>query len=539
MTTAKRSLRMLAMLAVLYAAAAFISVFAPDVFLLRHSSTLFLLALSLALTQYFADRIIDRETRGYLVAISRLITLWIVLRGAKYIAFEETGAVARHIWYLYYVPALLIPLLSLFAALSVGRRDWNRRPGLVRFAVCLTAALVLLILTNDLHQLAFRFQPGFADWDAHYARASVYVAAYIWIALLLLGTFCVLFMRCRVSASRRLIWIPALPLLFGAAYLALYALGLWPRVNGLLFGQFPETVCFMAAGIWLSLSYIGLIPSNAAYGKIFAISDLAAQIADRDYRVIYRSANAASLTAEQLASEAGASLDRNTRLHRKNVSGGFVYWQDDVAELNRVNAELWELGERLAEEAELVRLENKLKEERAQIEVKTRAYDGIAAAVLPQSREIAALCAEAERAPERFAANMKKVCLLAAYIKRYANLSLLTADRAALDTGELRLAVAESLRYVEELGVPVSESFSDAVPADGAELLSAYALFETLLEQALPTLRGVQASFAPGALRLVFEGAALALPEGCGASLTVEEDASFVRLAVGKAGEAP
>lgn len=534
MTTAKKSLLMLAQLAVLYALAAFVSIFTPDVFLLRKPVTFLLMAYALALLMYFADHIIDRTTRRYLVGMSALIVFWVVLRGAKYIAFEETEVIARHIWYLYYVPALCIPLVSLLAALSVGERGRERTSRLVWAAVSVTAALVLLVLTNDFHQLAFRFRPGFADWDSSYSRGPVSVAVYVWIAVLLTGVFWVLFTRCRLSASRRLIWLPLIPALFGIVYLVLYAFDLWPRVNGELFGEFPEAACFTAAGVWLSLTHIGLIPSNAGYDRLFEISDLSAQIADRSYRVIYRNENAAQLTPEQMASTMTISLGRDTRVHRRPVCGGFVYWQDDISALNRLNEELREVGENLSEEAELVRLENELKEERAQIEAQTRVYDTIAARVLPQSQKIAALCAQAEREPTAFADCMKTVCLLAAFIKRYANLSLLAADRAEIDTGELQLAVAETLRHVRDRGIPAEVTLEDALCLPAEAVLAAYTLFERLLEQALPSLRGIQAAVRGREMKLVMEGVALALPENSAASVAVEDGTSYVTAPLGR-----
>ncbi len=230
-------------------AAACINVFAPDVFLLRKFSTLFLMGCSLALLLYFAERIIDPDARRFLTAIAALIVLWVTLRGAKYIAFEETEVIARHVWYCYYVPALLIPLFSLFAALTVGERKWYRRRWTVRFSAVFTVLLILLILLNDLHGLAFRFSPGFENWDSAYTPGPVFAAAYLWILFLTVGVFCVLFRRCRLSASRKLVWIPLLPALFGILYLLLYSADLWPSFRGQQFGEFPESVCFSMAGV--------------------------------------------------------------------------------------------------------------------------------------------------------------------------------------------------------------------------------------------------------------------------------------------------
>jgi hypothetical protein len=529
---------MLLRLALLFAFAAATAVFDPDLFLLRDLSTIVLMAFSLALMLYFGEHILEKSTRRYLVGIAALITLWIVLRGAKYIAFEETERIARHIWYLYYVPALLIPLLSLFAALSVGAQREAAPRGTMWIATGVTLVMTALVLTNDLHQLVFRFQPGFRNWDSDYLHTPLFYAVYGWIALEFIGVIVILFSRCRVSASRKLVWVPLLPALFGITYLTLYAAGAWPRVNGQLFGEFPEAVCFSMAGIWLGLLYIGLIPSNIGYGRLFACSALAAQIADRDYRVIYRNPNAAPLSLQQRRSDTLVTLDRNTRIHRKEIPGGYVYWQDDVTALNRINEALWEVGERLGEEAALTRLENELKVERAQIEAKSRTYDEIAKNVLPQSRQISELCALAGNAPERYAAHMKTVCLLAVYIKRYANLSLLAAERAETEANELYLAVQESLRAVDEMGIPTSSACDAAYAVPAKSALEAYALFESCLERALPTLRGVQVSIRTDALHCVFEGAAPELPARCAAALTLEDGNAYLRVPLREAGDA-
>ena len=73
---------------------------------------------------------------------------------------------------------------------------------------------------------------------------------------------------------------------------------------------------------------------------------------------------------------------------------------------------------------------------------------------------------------------------------------------------------------------------------DAQSLLKGYALFEQLLEQALPALRGVQVSLRRDALKCAFEGTALTLSDGSSASMTEEDGCSFVRIPLKKAGEA-
>ena len=534
---------MLLQLAVLYIIVSIINILTPDnaVFLIRNGLTIVLMGLSLSLTQYFSDSIIDRHTRRYLVGVAWLITLWIVFRGAKYIAFAETDVIARHLWYMYYIPALFIPLFSLFAAQSVGANDEFRLRWKHAIVIGVTFILAILVLTNDLHQLVFRFQPGFEDWDAHYNRAPMHYLVYTWIVLLYIGAIYILFKKCRVSINRRLVWVPILPLLFGICYTALYAVDAWPSINGELFGEFPEAICFTVAGISLSLIYIGLIPSNEGYSSLFEQSKLAAQIADQHLNVIYKSMNAAPLTQEQLATPSSILLDRDTRLHRNAITGGFVYWQDDISALNRINEELQENGELLAEEAELLRLQNELKEERAKIDAKMKIYDDIAQQTASQQSQIRAIVDKIEQNTttmgEEYNSNIKIICLLAVYIKRYANLALLSADKTAINSQELALAIRESLRSLHDIGVKTEESLCDDFLITTSCALSTYIRFEQLLEAALPSLRGIQVLFANGALKLMIEGAEIQLPDDAGMSITTEDHISYIKILLVKAGD--
>ncbi|MBR6259068.1 MAG: hypothetical protein IKR21_02530, partial [Oscillospiraceae bacterium] len=213
------------------------------------------------------------------------------------------------------------------------------------------------------------------------------------------------------------------------------------------------------------------------------------------------------------------------------------YWQDDITELNRVNAELSEVGERLSEEVELLRMENELEEERARIEARTRVYDRIADEVKPQLERIAELSARAEGDPDAYEKNMGLVCLLGAFIKRYSNLALLTADSREVPSEELRLAVAESLRQLEALGIPAAVTLSKPRQIPAGRVTEVYSLFESLLEQSLPTLKGVTAAIDERELKLTLEGAEAVLPEKENAAAIFEDGASYIRIPLAGEGE--
>ena len=72
-------------------------------------------------------RIIQPQVRRYLTSISGLMVFWVTARTVRYIIAEDPW-VLRHLWYLYYLPMLFIPLLAVFVALSLGKPESFRLP---------------------------------------------------------------------------------------------------------------------------------------------------------------------------------------------------------------------------------------------------------------------------------------------------------------------------------------------------------------------------------------------------------------------------
>ena len=119
-------------------------------------------------------RITQLQVRRFLTAIAALMIFWLAMRTLKYQFVTDPNA-ARYLWYLYYVGMLLIPLLSLLVAMSLGKPENYRLPRWATLLFVPTAALLLLVLTNDLHQLVFRFPEGAAVFtDKEYDYAVLY-----------------------------------------------------------------------------------------------------------------------------------------------------------------------------------------------------------------------------------------------------------------------------------------------------------------------------------------------------------------------------
>ncbi len=463
----------------------------------------------LLLTTMFAgrlsDRVVDGRVRRLLVASAWMMIVFFLLRGMKYYVFREAQGISRFLWYSYYVPILVLAALSVLAAVAL---DEDRREKILFTAVALgavTGVLILLILTNDLHQLAFRFMPGFINWDAEYAYGPVYFVTLFWVLLLFLGAVLLLLLKCRLSAARSAIGLPMVPIFLGSTYMVLYALGIPPRWEGGNLIEFPETACFMVACFWECCISIGFIPSNKGYEELFLRSKLAAKIVNADGRTAYASRLAEGAENAGQAGD-GGRLNESILRHRREIRGGYVTWQSDVSEVQQLNAKLLEIEEQLSEETELIRLQNKMQEQRAKVDEKNRIYDRIAEGVHAQSQRIAALTREAEENPELYDHHVRRICFYGTYVKRFANLTLLSETTKSISLGELELAMSESLRALCTCGIPVSIQGNLEGEAAGEELLKAYEQFQTMTEQAGDAIKGVTIRFRGRMCKAILEG---------------------------------
>ena len=443
-------------------------------------TNLIYIGLAMAWGFSISRRILQRNDRRWLLLGCAMAVLWLFLRAVKYRFFTD-HTITRHLWYLYYVPQILAPLFSLFAALQLGRREdtaFSRR-----WYLMFIPAILLIggILTNDLHQMAFRSVPGAATLETDYTHGWVYYLAMTWIVGLLLATGMIVYRKCHVSESRRYAWVPLCVFLGGFALCAL------SFANIYTFHKMPECFCLTFAAFWESCLQVGLLPTNGHYRYFFSESTVAAQIVDGHGCPVYSAKNAPDLTAGQLdaAAREAILLNADTRLQSAPVQGGRVYWVEDISKINRIRAQLAEINARLSEENELIQAENELKRQRAQIEEKNRLMDEMIALVQPQLLQINRLLKE-ETAQN--VQNLKQVCLLGAYVKRRVNLALICDKKAVVPVDELAHCIRESLIYLTQYGAVCAMHQEGEGCVSSRNVQAAYDFFEDCLEAALPSL---------------------------------------------------
>ncbi len=429
---------------------------------------------------YVERSILSVKIRRLMLSVVFFMVMYILIGSAKNRIFLDGNYAGRFLWYLYYVPQIFATFLAFIIAFRVGKREEYRLPKIFYFLFGFAVVLVMLYLTNDIHQLAFRFNLDFVAWDQDYDWDILFYISTAWIYFFLIAGVILLSVKCRAINKKKAL-IPVFWLIIGSLYIfSDYIFDLWTVAPFNL----PETHCFIVVAMLESSIRIGILPSNSAYGEIVSKSSAAFQIADYRNNVIYRSDNAVRLQPEQMneAKEKGIFIDKNTLLLSNSITGGYVFWTEDLTSVNEMNEKLSQINQNLSEEGDLLRAENEIREQRAKIAEQTRLYDSVSETVRPQLEDISKLIVT----DGDFDRNMAHICILNCYVKRRSNLALLKDKKPVLDSEELYLSLKESSEYLKLHG-GVSEIYSDGNELISAEvIIFCFDLWQKVIEQLLP-----------------------------------------------------
>lgn len=270
------------------------------------------------------QRIVQAQVRRHLTGASVLLIFWMASRSAKYFIFWQPDAI-RYLWYLFYLPMLFVPMLALLIAMSLGKPDEYRLPKATLALWAVSGAMLLLVLTNDLHQLVFTFPEDAAVWtDRDNGYAVGYFITVGWQVMCAVAALIIMFIKCRLQNGRRNL-LPLIPLLLSLGYSAVYYTGVpWLRS---LFGDIAAFQSLMYVLTFELCIACGYIHSNSRYANLFASSvGTSAEITDADFNVRYAALNTEPIPKDTIiaAVQSPVTTEQGLTVHTMPIDGGYA-----------------------------------------------------------------------------------------------------------------------------------------------------------------------------------------------------------------------
>ena len=415
------------------------------------------------------ERVIDNSMRRcFLVGILSLILLFI-LRLARWNYFGMYERPNELLRYMNYIPLIFIPLVSLNASLMVGVYNRTKTRRLLMVLWIVGISLCVLVVTNTFHNFAFRIKDSSPD-SFSYSYGPGYYIIVLFSLTSIISAFIILIHRCRLSASRRLAYIPILVLVFGIVLIAVYFVsGGAPKLFGSKLYNLQEIYIFLYIAFWESCIQIGLIPTNSDYGKVFEASDLDAYISDRKGKMVY--------STKSYTPHDGSDDHRVTE---QDIRGGKVIWQDDISSVKEIRASLTEVTKELADENELLELEHEMSSRREELESLRNLYDELYDSVNPEIRSLRKLLADIKQNGSEELPYIRQAAVLGAFIKRRSNLSILAHNSPEIDMKELEYSLRESMYYLSLANVKCSVMMGGRGSVPAETLIRLYEVFHVV-----------------------------------------------------------
>lgn len=440
-------------------------------------------------------RIGDRRSKILFRLLTYQMLFWFLIRIFRYHLLSELPDVSRFIWYCYYIPMMSIPLISFYLSICLMRNP--KEKVLKNWIWCTALALILMlgVLTNDLHQWMFSFSDFSNPANPAYSYGWLYFVVVAYIIGMSFSAMIIIFNKCAYWQYKKWIWVPFVILVVCVFFSLQIATDVDIKINGLHYMNLNEIICFALIAIWEFCVQIGLVQANSGYAEIFKESHIAAWITDMEGTVIYRGMISEKEVPSKLeinTEENQQLLEDNKRIHRQKIPGGYLFYIEDLATINRLNSEIEDANEILAGENMLIEEENKLQEEKVRYQTMNSVYDEIARIVHPEVIKIEALLKEAGESEEEFCRRISKASFYNAYIKRRSNYVLQHRQKEELEVMELYLGMHESLEYFNLCGkegmiIPCKEEYE--YPAK--MICDAYDYFQSILDSNFDGLQAV------------------------------------------------
>ena len=389
-----------------------------------------------------SHRMIRRDVRRVAEAMSWLMVGWLLLRLFKYQLLSEE-LVSRLCWYGYYFFQLALPVALLYLAEILDRPEGEKRllrplwPPLVCYL-----ASVLLVMTNDFHQLVFRFDLA-GDWANDYQYGPGY-----WLVLAVSLVFLVVAMGKLFFKGRRSTYWGArvFPLLFCGGLLG-YVLAYIYRVSLAWESDLTVNICLLSTLFFETALHAGLVPVNIQYQRLFASAPIGLTLLDEQGNTVLSSCGAPPVSRsiwKRLRTDMTQPLlrDNDTQLHAVPIHGGMAVWQEDLAQLNRIRKEIQDVQARLEAANTLLREEGEVQKRLLTAEANLKLFEQLDR---DMERRIISLTQLIEALPQTGHPTNLTACITMClcHIKRRCNLFFLARQGETLLGDELSIYLDE------------------------------------------------------------------------------------------------
>ncbi len=385
-------------------------------------------------------RIFDKTLKKYVLSIGVLLVFWMVIRMVKR---YTTGYVTEILWYLYYIPLLMIPTFY-YNCSSYLINSKNKKRRII--AIIISIILFLLVITNSLHNIVFKIKSNINDYN-HNIGYFIIVA---WILCLIVVAIINLIKSSKNKGYKNIILI-SVTILIGIIYTILYIKNI-PVIRKTNMSVIIGTL--FCVGLEMMLDF-KLIPNNFRYKKIFKNSNLPLEIVSQDGKtriVTNHSINLKENIINDIKNNKVKSIykDNNIIKNVNVINGGYSIEEKDYSKINEYEKKLKSIQQELIEQETILQKQRKIATEIYETKLKGEIIELLDEKIEQKRNLINELIKEMKITDID---KMKNIKLLLNYCKRMSNLVISSYNKEKYDNKRLEVIINEMLIEAQSLGI--------------------------------------------------------------------------------------
>ena len=403
-------------------------------------------------TASVVNRAVQKGVRRAALYTGIILSGWMIVRLINYQI--PSGSDGNILWYCYYLFQLSLPVVILWLAWSVDKPEEKVvMPRWLRAFFLVNGILIILVLTNNLHNLVFRIDMTNPNWGSEYTYGFVFYLVQAGCYFPLVAGVILLLWKGRQGLRKRGVLL--MLGLFGL--LVTFAIGYIMRVPIAWESDYTMVVGLFVLMLFETSMRSGMIPVNTKYAALFIHSPLNIQIIDGDGNPALSSTSAVQYERHKITDTLASyplpvQTSENTLLFAAEITGGHAIWQEDVSGLNRLHNEIKESTRKLETANAVLAEEAKIRRAIEEENARTLLMEQLEAEITGHTLKLSATIEQFYSAEDQ-AKEAARIVLLLCYLKRRCNLFFREKEGDVLPADELTVYFDELAEIAGYSGV--------------------------------------------------------------------------------------
>lgn len=310
-------------------------------------------------------KLYDQKTKRYVMFIGYLIVFWMLIRVLNGAINEPTFS--RYARYFYYLPLIFIPTFFYIATKTLVSKINKKRKILLHI---ISTLMLLLVLTNDFHQFAFKYPNGLNDYKNYTHYIGYYIVCVYMFALFVAGLLFIVIKRLKIKRDYKAL-IPLSFVVLLMIYTYLY-------IRDISYIREADLALVLSSLICIEVELIfslDLLPNNSKYKKSFINSHLDVIISSFDGNNIYNTLSFKKVPDDILNDIRNKTVKDNYYqgdiiYSIRKTKDSYVIFKRNVKELNEIKKDLEIKNKQLLKQQNILKNEEKVKKELYEITLK-------------------------------------------------------------------------------------------------------------------------------------------------------------------------